>query len=69
MSGVKFYAPEGCTVYADNRIAAFFPQRDMCFVPNIPNSRSMKNLFTAEPFVEGKEYQVKAKSYIAFITD
>ena len=49
-AGVHCYAPEECTVYADNRIVSFFPRLDMSFIPSLPKPQRMTDLLS------GKEY-------------
>ena len=64
--GVHFYAPQDCTVYADNRIFSFFPAKDIVFVPDVPYFTKAKNLISGEVLSCGDEISIKAKSGLAF---
>lgn len=69
MCKVKFYAPCGCTVYADNRIVSFFPSRSMRFKPKKIQKGSYYDFITGEKYVPGTLLNIKKKSGIAFIKE
>lgn len=66
LCGVRFYAPEECAVYADNRIVSFFPRTDMKFVPNIPE-KEYTNIITGEKYVWGTAVGIKGKHGFALM--
>lgn len=66
---VYFYAPLGCTVYADSRMVSFFPSEDVTFVPEVLNNGRYRNCISDELYSSGTPLDLKEKSGIAFIKE
>ena len=65
-AGVHCYAPEECTVYADNRIVSFFPRKAMSFVPSLPDPRRMTELLSKKEYSPEELLSIDAKRGMAF---
>ena len=68
-AGVDFYAPEECTVFADNRIVSFFAREDIEFIPQIMQDGVFTNFMTGEKYVAGTKLRIDKKGGIAFIRE
>jgi len=66
---VDFYAPEECTVYADNRIVSFFARKDIEFVPSVLQNGTFRNFMSGEMYNRGSSVILKAKDGFAFIRE
>ncbi len=68
-AGVHCYAPAECAVYADNRILSFFPRRDMDFIPQLPKSMKLTELFSGKKYSLGESLFIAAKGGMAFYVE
>lgn len=66
-AGVGFYAPEECTVYADNRMISFFAREDLEFIPDVLQSGVFENFITGEKYSPGTLLKLEKKRGLAFI--
>ncbi len=66
-ANVDFYAPEECTVYADNRIISFFAREDLEFLPEKLQRGNYINFITGEKYIPGTILKISKKRGIAFI--
>ncbi|MBE6629453.1 MAG: hypothetical protein E7624_01215 [Ruminococcaceae bacterium] len=65
-AGVTRTAPIECTVYRDNRLVGFFPREDVCFVPDIPEGVTWRDVLTGEEISRGAELAIPARGARAF---
>lgn len=63
-AGVDFYAPENCTVLADDKLLGFFPRWDVAFT-HVFQGR-WRNVLTGEVFLGARKLHIRSKGLALF---